>query len=122
MEQVLKELTSKDDLLDLLLVNRGDLVSEVEIGDCLDYSNHEEIEFKSVDRRKSASKTSTLDMRRADLRLFRELISKVPLENVFAGMMYQGGLRVLRWITMCRGFADQHPSGLKIVFPGGFPK
>lgn len=46
----------------------------------------EEIEFKiSVDWRKSASKTSTLDMRRDDFRLLWELVSKVPWEKVFAG-------------------------------------
>ncbi|KAJ7413913.1 hypothetical protein BTVI_42070 [Pitangus sulphuratus] len=85
MEQVLREPTQKDALLDLMLVNRVDLVSEVGIGGRLGHSVHKEIEFKmSVDRRKSASKTSTLDMRREDFRLFKELVSKVPLENVFA--------------------------------------
>ncbi|KAJ7413473.1 cytosolic phospholipase A2 beta-like isoform X4 [Willisornis vidua] len=85
MEQVLRETTRKD-ALDLLLVNRADLVSEVEIGGCLGQSDHEVIEFKiSVGRRKSASKISTLDMRRADFRQLWELVSKVPRENVFAG-------------------------------------
>ncbi|KAJ7406063.1 hypothetical protein WISP_136041 [Willisornis vidua] len=51
-----------------------DLVSKVEMGGHLGQSDHEVIEFKiSVERRKSASKTSTLDMRRADFRLLREL-------------------------------------------------
>lgn len=35
MEQVLRELTQKDALLDLLLVNRIDLMNEVEIDSCL---------------------------------------------------------------------------------------
>ncbi|KAJ7410017.1 LINE-1 reverse transcriptase [Willisornis vidua] len=53
---------------------RGDLVREVEIGGCLGYSDHEVIEFQvSADRRKSASKTLTLNMRKADFRLLREL-------------------------------------------------
>lgn len=44
-------------------------------------------EFKiSVDRRESARKTSTLDKRRAEFRLFRQLLSKVPQENVFVGV------------------------------------
>ncbi|KAJ7397585.1 hypothetical protein BTVI_134007 [Pitangus sulphuratus] len=75
--------TRKDTLLDLLLVNRVDLVSKVEIGVHLGHSDHKEIEFKmSVDRRKSASKTSTLDMRRVDFRLLRELVSKVPWQSI----------------------------------------
>ncbi|KAJ7421823.1 hypothetical protein WISP_41053 [Willisornis vidua] len=54
-----------------------DLTSEVEIGGHPGHSDHEAFEFKiSVDRRKSASKTSTLDTRRADFRLLRELVSK----------------------------------------------
>ncbi|KAJ7410989.1 hypothetical protein WISP_105223 [Willisornis vidua] len=66
-EKIIRHLTQKDGLLDLLLVNRVDLMSEVEIGGCLGHSNHKVIEFKiSVDRRKSASETSALDMKRAD--------------------------------------------------------
>ncbi|KAF4799312.1 hypothetical protein TURU_055753 [Turdus rufiventris] len=41
----------------------------------LDKATMEETEFKiSLDRRKSASKTSNLDMRRHDFRLLRELV------------------------------------------------
>ncbi|TRZ18635.1 hypothetical protein HGM15179_008456, partial [Zosterops borbonicus] len=67
MEQVLREVTQNDALLDLLLVNRVDLMS----GDWQPSWQ----EFKiSVDRRKNDSRTSALDMRRADFRLFRELV------------------------------------------------
>ncbi|KAJ7399564.1 hypothetical protein BTVI_113959 [Pitangus sulphuratus] len=76
MERVLRELTWKDALLDLRLVNRVDLVSEAEIGGHLGHSDHEVIEFKiSVERRKNINKTSAQDMRRADFRLLRELQS-----------------------------------------------
>ncbi|KAJ7424715.1 hypothetical protein BTVI_05504 [Pitangus sulphuratus] len=54
--------------------SRVDLVSKVEIGGCLGHSDHGVIEFKiSVGRMKGANKSSTLDMRRADFRLLREL-------------------------------------------------
>ncbi|KAJ7416492.1 adaptin ear-binding coat-associated protein 1 [Willisornis vidua] len=46
MEQVLMELTQKDALLDLLLVNGVDPVSEGDIGGCLGHSDHEVIEFE----------------------------------------------------------------------------
>ncbi|KAJ7399987.1 hypothetical protein BTVI_109646 [Pitangus sulphuratus] len=62
---VLRELTRKDTLIDLLFINRESLMSEVEMG--FGHSDHEVIEFKSsVDRRKSANKTSTLDMSRLE--------------------------------------------------------
>lgn len=38
------------------------------------------MELKCIDRRKSASKTLSVYMRRADLRLLRELVSEVPME------------------------------------------
>lgn len=70
MAQFLKEQNWKDTLLDLLLVNREDFVSKVGVGSCSSHCSHEAIEFKiSFDRRKSASKTSTLAMRRDFRRL-----------------------------------------------------
>ncbi|KAJ7397530.1 hypothetical protein BTVI_134533 [Pitangus sulphuratus] len=44
MEKVLGD--QKDSLLDLLLVTRGDLMTEVEIGGHLGHNNHKVIEFK----------------------------------------------------------------------------
>lgn len=65
MAQFLKEQNWKDTLLDLLLVHREDFVSKVGVGSCSGHCNHEAIELKiSFDRRKSASETSTLAMRR----------------------------------------------------------
>lgn len=85
MEEVLRELAGKDSILDLLLVDRVDLMSKVEIGGCLGHIDHKMIKFKiSVDRQKSASKIPALDMRRTGFRLLRELMSKVLWEHVFA--------------------------------------
>ncbi|KAJ7425329.1 hypothetical protein BTVI_03224 [Pitangus sulphuratus] len=57
MEQVLREPTWKDALLDLLLVSRVDLMSKVETGGCLGHSDHKGLKLKiSVDKRKSASR------------------------------------------------------------------
>lgn len=79
MEQVLREPTGKDTLLDLLLFKREGLGSDVKIGGCLGHINHKMIEFRiSFDRRKSASKTSGLDMGRAEFNLLKELVSKAP--------------------------------------------
>lgn len=60
-------------------------MSKVETGGSFDHSSHEVIKFKiSIDGKKSASKTSALDMSREDFGLLRGLISKVPWEKVFA--------------------------------------
>ncbi|GAB0177896.1 hypothetical protein GRJ2_000254900 [Grus japonensis] len=85
--QLLKELTRKGALLDLLLMNREGLMGELAIGGCLGHSDHEVVEFKIFgDRRKTDTKTSTLDMRRADFRLLRELVSQVPWETALEGI------------------------------------
>ncbi|KAJ7419184.1 hypothetical protein WISP_55397 [Willisornis vidua] len=66
-----------------------ELMNEVEIGGSLGHSDHKMIKFKiSVDRRKSASKTSALDMRRTDFRLLRELgpILGPVLFNIINGL------------------------------------
>ena len=39
-----------------------------------------------IDRSKTASKTLTLNMGRADFRLLKELVSKVPWESAFEGI------------------------------------
>lgn len=64
MEQVLRDTTHKDALLNLLLVKRGDFV----IGRYLGHSDLKVSELLiHADRRKTVSKTSTSGMRRADL-------------------------------------------------------
>ena len=60
--QVLREMTRKGALLDLLFVNREGLMGQVVIGGCLGHSDHEVFDFQIVcDRRKTASKTLALD-------------------------------------------------------------
>ncbi|XP_052628596.1 uncharacterized protein LOC128134646 [Harpia harpyja] len=62
-------------------------MGEVVIGGWLGHSDHKVVEFQIIgDRRKTASKTSTLDMGRADFRLLRGLVSKVPWESAFEGI------------------------------------
>lgn len=59
-------------------------MDKVEIGGRLSHRDDKEIEFIiSVGR--SARKISPLDMRRTDFSLLGEFLSKVPLENGFAG-------------------------------------
>lgn len=61
--------------LDILLVKTVDLISEVKTGKHLGHRHHKVIEFKIfVDRTKSVSKPSTLDRRRTNFRLLRQLV------------------------------------------------
>lgn len=63
-----------------MLVNRPGLVGEVATGGRLGHRDHEVVEFKTIsDKRKTATKASTLDLRRADFRLLRE----GPLGNCY---------------------------------------
>lgn len=77
LEQVLRKPTEKGALLHLLLVHR------VEIQSHRGQSNHRAIKFKVFDRRKSASKSSALDINTTDFRLLRELVIKTSLEKYF---------------------------------------
>ena len=62
-------------------------MGEVVVGGCLGDSDHEVVEFQIVgNRRKTASKTSTLDMGRKDLGLLKELVNKATLESAFEGI------------------------------------
>lgn len=52
---------------------------------CLEQRDYEANEFKISVVRRKASKASSLDMKEADSRLLRELLSKDPLESAFEG-------------------------------------
>ncbi|KAJ7415372.1 hypothetical protein WISP_78589 [Willisornis vidua] len=94
------------------------LVSEVDIGGCLGHSNHEVIEFKiSVDRRKSASKTSALDMRRVNFSLLREFYPCRKTHEVWAGRWIENWLsarsqRILINVTGTSGTSGTYRASL----------
>ena len=84
LSQVLSEPARKDALLDLLIMTREALVGDVMVGGCLGHSDHEMVEFKLLSvKRKKDSRVATLDFRRANFKVFRELFSRVPWESAF---------------------------------------
>ncbi|GAB0210316.1 mitochondrial enolase superfamily member 1 [Grus japonensis] len=87
LSQILSEPTRKDALLDLLFVNREGLMGDVMVGDCLGHSDHERVGFKifSVMRKKD-SRVATLDFRRANFKLLRELLIGLSWESAFEGL------------------------------------
>ena len=66
-------------MLDLVLTNKEGLVGNVKLKGSLGCSGHEIVEFK-IPRaaRRVHSKLTTLDFRRADFGLFRDLLGRVP--------------------------------------------
>ena len=73
----------KGALLDLLFTNRKGLVGDVKVGDRLEQSDHETVEFSILgDVRRVTSKTAILNFQRADSDLFRTLVARVPWESL----------------------------------------
>ena len=73
-------------LLDLILTNRDGLVKEVKVGGSLGCSDHEMVEFKILSgRSKAISRIATLDFRRANFDLFRDLLGAIPWAWVLEG-------------------------------------
>lgn len=79
LAQVLMDMIRKHALLDLILVNRESHMDEMAISSHHGNNDNKVVKFKILgDRRKTATKTSTLNTRRTDFRLLEDLISKVP--------------------------------------------
>ncbi|KAF4803099.1 hypothetical protein TURU_020612 [Turdus rufiventris] len=105
-EEYTTRVSMPDDLEGLLLeisliTDRVDLIRKAETSH-LGHINHYKIEFKiSVDMRKSASKTSTLDMRRADFRLLREYSKEANKDGEGLEVKpYEDQLRSLRLFSL----------------------
>ena len=73
-------------MLDLLLTNKEGLVGDVKLKGSLGCSDHEMVEFKILRAaRRTHSKLTTLDFRRADFGLFRDLLGRVPWDKALKG-------------------------------------
>ena len=73
-------------MLDLVLTNKEGLVGNVRLKGSLGCSDHEMVEVKILRAaRRVHSKLTTLDFRRADFGLFRDLIRRVPWDKALKG-------------------------------------
>ncbi|PKU33078.1 glycerol kinase [Limosa lapponica baueri] len=73
-------------MLDLVLSNKEGLVGNVKIRGSLGCSDHEMMEFKTLKAaRRAHSKLTTLNFRRADFGLFRDLLGRVPWDKALEG-------------------------------------
>ncbi|GAB0189068.1 mitochondrial enolase superfamily member 1 [Grus japonensis] len=73
-------------ILDLVLTNKEGLVRNVKLKGSLGCSDHEMVEFRILRAaRRARSKLTTLDFRRTDFGLFRDLLGRVPWDKAQEG-------------------------------------
>ncbi|GAB0210231.1 hypothetical protein GRJ2_003488900 [Grus japonensis] len=98
-----KEPPRRGAMLDLVLTNKEGLVGDVKLKGSLGCSDHEMVEFRILRAAKRAhSKLTTLDFRRADFGLFRDLLGRIPWDKALEGRGPQD-----RWLV----FKDHHIQG-----------
>ncbi|GAB0208586.1 hypothetical protein GRJ2_003324300 [Grus japonensis] len=84
--QVIEEPTRRGAMLDLVLTNKEGLVGDVKLKGSLGCSDHEMVEFRILRAaRRAHSKLTTLDFRRADFGLFRDLLGRIPWDKALEG-------------------------------------
>jgi len=73
-------------LLDLVLTNTEGLVEDVKVGGSLGCSEHEMVEFRILSGGSRAiSSITTLDFRRANFDLFKDLLGGIPWVKALEG-------------------------------------
>ncbi|GAB0176265.1 mitochondrial enolase superfamily member 1 [Grus japonensis] len=84
--QVIEEPMRRGAMLDLVLTNKEGLVGNVKLKGSLGCSDHEMVEFRILRAaRRVHSKLTTLDFRRADFGLFRDLLGRIPWDKALQG-------------------------------------
>ncbi|GAB0186589.1 hypothetical protein GRJ2_001124200 [Grus japonensis] len=93
--QVIEEPTRRGATLDLVLTNKEGLVGNMKLKGSLGCSDHEMVEFKIHKAvRRAHSKFITLNFRRADFGLFRDLLGRIPWDKALEGRGAQDS-----WLT-----------------------
>jgi len=83
---VVEEPTRKGALLDLVLTNKEGLVEDVKVGGRLGCSDHEMVEFRILrGGSRAISRIKTLDFRRANFGLFKEILGGFPWASALEG-------------------------------------
>jgi len=105
--QVVKEPTRKGTLLNLVLTNKEGLVKDVKVGGRLGCSNHEMVEFTILrGGSRVISRIKTLDFRRANFGLFKELLGRIPWARAVEGRGVQECWSLIK-LPSCTGVV--HP-------------
>ncbi|GAB0207924.1 hypothetical protein GRJ2_003258100 [Grus japonensis] len=84
--QVTEEPMRRGAMLDLVLTNKEGLVGDVKLKGSLGCSDQEMVEFRILRAaRRAHSKLTTLDFRRADFGLLRDLLGRIPWDKALEG-------------------------------------
>ncbi|GAB0202608.1 hypothetical protein GRJ2_002726400 [Grus japonensis] len=84
--QVTEEPMRRGAMLDLILTNKEGLIGDVKLKGSLGCSDHKMVEIKILrEARRAHSKLTTLDFRRADSGLFRDLLGRIPWDKALEG-------------------------------------
>ncbi|GAB0179197.1 hypothetical protein GRJ2_000385000 [Grus japonensis] len=95
--QVIEEPTRRGAMLDLVLTNKEELVGDMKLKGSLGCSDHKMVKFKILRAaRRARSKLTTLDFRRADFGLFRDLLGRVPWDKALEGRWAQDSWLVFK--------------------------
>ena len=88
--QVVEEPTRKGALLDLVLTNKEGLMEDVKVGGRLGCSDHEMVKFRVLHGGSRAiNRIKTLDLRRFNFSLFKELLGGIPWARALQGRAVQ---------------------------------
>jgi len=83
LSQIIDTPTQGDAILDLMLTNASELIGDVKTGGSLGCSDHSLVELTVLrDMGKVRSIVRTLNFRKANFQLFKELVSRMPWEMV----------------------------------------
>ncbi|GAB0184184.1 hypothetical protein GRJ2_000884000 [Grus japonensis] len=86
LTQLVEEPTWREVLLDLVLTNKAGLVEDLKAGGSLGCSDHDMVEFRILrGRSRPVSRITTLDFRRANFGLFKDLLGRIPWVKVLEG-------------------------------------
>ncbi|OPJ66597.1 hypothetical protein AV530_016623 [Patagioenas fasciata monilis] len=82
LSQVIDSPTRGDVILDLMVTNASELIVDIKIGDSLGCTDHVFMEFSVLrDVGQEKSKVRTLNFRKANFQLFKELVNRTPWET-----------------------------------------
>ncbi|GAB0203436.1 hypothetical protein GRJ2_002809200 [Grus japonensis] len=82
LSQVIDSPTRGDAILDLLVTNTSELTDDIKIGGSLGCSDHALVEFTVLrDMGQAKGKVRTLNFRKANFQLFKELVNRTPWET-----------------------------------------
>ncbi|GAB0209752.1 hypothetical protein GRJ2_003440900 [Grus japonensis] len=118
-------------MLDLVLTNKEGLVGDVKLKGSLGCSDHEMVEFRMLRAaRGTHCKLTTLDFRRADFGLFRDLLGRIPWDKalegrgaqdswlIFKGHLLQAQERCIPTKEKKSGKNTQRPAWMNKELPG----